>query len=1214
MLMGFLLCALLVLVGFEIPANVVSAPVADKATLEAIARSYLQGNVATVGVDNRIPQIQLSKIEEAGSFYVTRFEQTYNGLPVYNTTALVMISKDGLRPVDAVSQFKTLSAVINTKIDAQAALKIATGAIAEKVIPRGSPKTEEMLCTFEAPGVQLSTGEGKIVSHVATSSSQAARVCWQVNVPALDPLGTWSILVDGPTGKVISKQNLIMYDTGEGWVYRYGNPIQTGGNQLWDPPDDLDHNFLTIQETNGLPPNNFPPVDLLNLNSGTGTLSGSYVDLTAPGIVGGYKPAGLADEPTREYYYTRADDRFEEVMVYYYVDSVHRYLQQMGEGGLLNYPVPAHAHYGAFANAFYDPSNGGLHFGDGYGTGYPDLPFDFAEDADVIIHEYGHAIHGDQGLFNGYVSEEMGAFSEGFSDYLSASFLDQGATGTDGCLAEWFGYELYYTPSDPYGSYPYCMRNTFSTKHYPEDKTYEVHDDGEMWSAALWRLRGMLGKDVVDRLAVLTGYFVWSSASFRDAVNGMVQVDRVVYGGVHESTIRQVFRENGMLAYWIWTDSYPWQPWSDSINHPLVDNNGFEAGVFAPVWSVEASDPSVTPQIVTSPVYAGTYAAELVGSSGGSVTESAIYYEFTMPSDATWVSLRFHYRIDTIDWYPWDSFEWRLGTDYSYWYWSDLLDTGGQFYQYRADVPVAGLGMVGQACRLTFLLHDDGASGDPTYVYLDGNGGANRQDDISLRSSNFHAPVTINGETRDTPWEFGKRILDGTPVSISAPSQVDIGGPPYHFMQWSDGELDSTHPSFMPTQDTYLEADYHQGWTVPFTSYYLKSSVTLDGQITSTTEWSDAVPQNLTLPEWGNGAAAVSAKCWMKNDLNWLYILERVTWSGPTSAKSDSDISYYWDWWNGVWPHSDMGGVNFDGTTFDMYGWDETTWYNDPVNNVQGKATYDGTYYWFEFKKPLNSGDGYDWTFVPGETYGPNPPSLMVGFYDESAGTWYGTNILLTLSSLSLSLGISFANYPNMFIVDGAATATVAIAASNPHSPCGAAHTIDVVGGNLIVSSLIPYSTGTNLDAIMDVQAAHAVGSTIVLDVAGNIISTGGPGVNYVWKYYNDAGILPAYFQSGGVYVPSTTQHFYMTNMYGGGQPVTDYAIIELYNDGGRNVLLVAGLSGYATYYASKWLEQATVDGTIRNYNAQAIILKLYLAGGGDPLVTPPTITVQEQV
>jgi hypothetical protein len=214
------------------------------------------------------------------------------------------------------------------------------------------------------------------------------------------------------------------------------------------------------------------------------------------------------------------------------------------------------------------------------------------------------------------------------------------------------------------------------------------------------------------------------------------------------------------------------------------------------------------------------------------------------------------------------------------------------------------------------------------------------------------------------------------------------------------------------------------------------------------------------------------------------------------------------------------------------------------------------------------------------------------------------------------SITLSFTNYPYMFIVGQTVSMTVVIGSSESHPPSGPAHTIDVVGTNLIVADLPHYADTGGLDSMMDVQAAHAVGSSIVLDVAGNIISTGGPGVNYVWRYYNDLGTLPAYFDvsTGQVYVPSTGHRYSMVNSYGGGKPVTDYAIIELYNDGDRNVLLVAGISGYATYYASKWLAAATVDGTIRGYNAQAIILKLYLAGGGDPLVTPPTITVQETV
>jgi hypothetical protein len=210
-----------------------------------------------------------------------------------------------------------------------------------------------------------------------------------------------------------------------------------------------------------------------------------------------------------------------------------------------------------------------------------------------------------------------------------------------------------------------------------------------------------------------------------------------------------------------------------------------------------------------------------------------------------------------------------------------------------------------------------------------------------------------------------------------------------------------------------------------------------------------------------------------------------------------------------------------------------------------------------------------------------------------------------------------FTSYPTLFIVGGAggtATAKIPLGASQNHSPCGAAHTIDVVGSNLIVGSFIPYASASDLDAMMDIQAAHWTGSSIVLDVEGNIITAGGPPVNYVWKYYNDKGTLPAYFNLlGTVYVPSTGHSYTMTNDYYQGKPVTDHAIVELYRDGDRNVLLVAGISGFATYYASKWLSDATLNGSIHAYNAQAIVLRLY-DPDGDPLASPPTITVVETV
>ena len=207
-----------------------------------------------------------------------------------------------------------------------------------------------------------------------------------------------------------------------------------------------------------------------------------------------------------------------------------------------------------------------------------------------------------------------------------------------------------------------------------------------------------------------------------------------------------------------------------------------------------------------------------------------------------------------------------------------------------------------------------------------------------------------------------------------------------------------------------------QAQPVTVTSSWVSNPVTLDGRI-GPDEWSDTTPQDLTLIESWTGPGTASARVWMKNDATWLYVLMRVEWAdgGVPHSYDDWDsgaVGYFWpSWATHHWPYSDFGGAQFDNSTFDFYGWDETTWYDDVSvggqNNTQGAATRNGAYYWFEFRKPLSSEDGYDpdtgygldWPFVPGGTYGTMPPDLMVDFWDNSTQKFYAEHILLHLSS-----------------------------------------------------------------------------------------------------------------------------------------------------------------------------------------------------------------------
>jgi hypothetical protein len=54
-------------------------------------------------------------------------------------------------------------------------------------------------------------------------------------------------------------------------------------------------------------------------------------------------------------------------------------------------------------------------------------------------------------------------------------------------------------------------------------------------------------------------------------------------------------------------------------------------------------------------------------------------------------------------------------------------------------------------------------------------------------------------------------------------------------------------------------------------------------------------------------------------------------------------------------------------------------------------------YYWFEFRKPLDSGDRYDWSWTPGESIG-EVGNLLLIVVDSGLQTHYELDIKLQLA------------------------------------------------------------------------------------------------------------------------------------------------------------------------------------------------------------------------
>lgn len=158
-----------------------------------------------------------------------------------------------------------------------------------------------------------------------------------------------------------------------------------------------------------------------------------------------------------------------------------------------------------------------------------------AREAMVVAHEYQHYVTDMISGINFIGSS--GNFSvgdvihEGYSDYFSASYVTESSGTSTDVLGEY---------SFPVNSG--LRRDLTEKKVLDNDELYSSpHAPGWVWASALWELRGLIGTSFTDNIALKSLYYVSTIPGFVDTVEALIQADRVLYSGVHESTIRRLF-------------------------------------------------------------------------------------------------------------------------------------------------------------------------------------------------------------------------------------------------------------------------------------------------------------------------------------------------------------------------------------------------------------------------------------------------------------------------------------------------------------------------------------------------------------------------------------------------------------------------------------------------------------------------------------------------
>ena len=305
--------------------------------------------------------------------------------------------------------------------------------------------------------------------------------------------------------------------TGTGIVF-LPNPVAELQNQSLTDQKDAD--YAALQPAY----HNVPLTDL----DGSGTLTGKWAQVVSETGV----PARSA---TNTFTYHRNDDRFEQVMAYYWITEAQRYIQSLGFGTTYP-PVNMQSQrvrinqYGADNSFATDHPKDELRFGKG--------GVDDAEDAEVILHEYGHAIHFSQNF--SFASEEAGAISEGFGDYWAADVSNIVAPTPDpACVADWDSTS--YTSTTPH-----CLRRVDTNLHYPGDLNGEVHHDGQIWSRALWDIRTALGHEEADKI-ILNGQFNFPGTTMTALATNTVVVAQSLFGSAAASAVTLAFHNRGIL-------------------------------------------------------------------------------------------------------------------------------------------------------------------------------------------------------------------------------------------------------------------------------------------------------------------------------------------------------------------------------------------------------------------------------------------------------------------------------------------------------------------------------------------------------------------------------------------------------------------------------------------------------------------------------------------
>ncbi|CAM2009934.1 proprotein convertase P-domain-containing protein [Acanthopleuribacter pedis] len=522
------------------------------------ARLYLAMNAKKFSLPETLDNLELVQIQNSLTGRHYRFQQILDGIVVEGAQIVVSIDRtsgDIYRVYNNTYPVKTNQKAPSVILNENDAYDIAWSHLKVHGPLMQAPQIEKVFVPVE----------------------QDFQLVYKTLLAVEAPNGYWAHVIDAVSGKIVSfEEERITRNHYETELPEYDGPVEhrqtafktyfaqaaykanlttpvakgdtNGTAMVFDPDPRTTLNNATLEDTTDAAAFDaaYMQRNLLDLtnNAGTYSLVGPYVqivDVEAPNVAPSTTTDGNWD-------FRRGNVAFNDAMTYFHLDQSQRYMQSLGftgDNGIQELSIPVDANgWSGQDNSSFSPGTNTLSFGHGC--------VDDNEDADVILHEYGHAIH--FGInSNNWSGGDTGGMGEGFGDYWAGSYsyaTPNGPTFNPNWVFTWDGHNSCWGGR---------IMNDMDAR-YDHSLTYPAHREvGGTYSDHLWAtplFQAFLNlvqnhnvpREEVDRIVLEAHFGLAAGPKMRDLANATVQTaNRLHPDGPHGQAFFDAFLHHGIL-------------------------------------------------------------------------------------------------------------------------------------------------------------------------------------------------------------------------------------------------------------------------------------------------------------------------------------------------------------------------------------------------------------------------------------------------------------------------------------------------------------------------------------------------------------------------------------------------------------------------------------------------------------------------------------------